>query len=59
MLDDFFNRQVFRNHDAAFDFLIGDYFLEIRRRLRENGLMVEEINLKELQKLQMSPTGPL
>jgi hypothetical protein len=24
---------------AALDYLIGDYFLEIRRRLRENGLM--------------------
>ena len=23
--------------EAAFDYLIGDYFLEIRQRLRENG----------------------
>jgi hypothetical protein len=42
----------------AFDYLIGDYFLEICQRLRENEEIGGEILLRKLRKLQTSPTGP-
>ena len=39
------------------DYLIGDYFLEIRQRLRESKKIGEEILLKKLRKLPTSLTG--
>jgi hypothetical protein len=44
-------------NEAAFDYLIGDYFLEIRQRLRENKQIGGEILLRKLRKLPMFPTG--
>jgi hypothetical protein len=42
---------------AAFDYPIGDYFLEIRRRLRENGKIGGE-NIKVTEVTDI-PDGPL